>query len=194
MLAVEFAAGNHRVRRAQTLNLRRVDGILRAVSRAFVKEDSVELPLVVPRAPLPEGVPNYCTARGLRALIEERTALEQHRPTAEGSAGATAQAGYQARLAALEARIQSAVLLDAATLPQDEVRFSAAVTLRGEDGQRRHYRIVGVDEADPASGRIAFTAPVARELMGKRLGDWVTLRAGQGEVDYEIAAIDYAQE
>jgi transcription elongation factor GreB len=167
---------------------------MRAVSRAFVKEDSAELPLVVPRAPLPEGVPNYCTARGLRALTEERAALGQQRPTADGSAGATAQASYQARLAALEARIQSAVVLDAATLPQDEVRFSAAVTLRSDDGQRRHYRIVGVDEADPASGRIAFTAPVARELMGKRLGDWVTLRAGQGEVDCEITAIDYAQE
>jgi transcription elongation factor GreB len=159
-----------------------------------MKEESAEVPLIVPRAPLPEGIPNYVTARGLRALNEERAVLEQQRPSGEGSTGATAQTGYQARLAALEARIHSAVVLDVATLPQDEVRFGAAVTLRGEGGKLRRYRIVGVDEAEPAAGRIAFTAPLARELTGKRVGDWVALRTGHGEVELEITAIDYEQE
>src|SRR4051812_47257666 len=116
------------------------------MSRAFTKEDTVELPLVVPRAPLPEGVPNYVTRRGLALLREERAALEAARPQAEDLAGASALAGHQARLGALDARIHSAVPVDPALLPHDEVRFSAVVSLQGPEGEQRRYRIVGVDE------------------------------------------------
>jgi transcription elongation factor GreB len=164
------------------------------MSRAFVKEDTVEVPLVVPRAPLPEGTPNYVTKRGLRALRDERSALDAARPSAEAGGGAAAVAAHQARLAALDARIASAVTLDPASLPRDEVRFSAAVTLEDPEGHTRHYRIVGVDEADPSSGRIAFTAPLSRQLAGKAVGDVVSLKVPGGEVDFEITAIDYSQE
>lgn len=164
------------------------------MSRAFVKEDTVEVPLVVPRAPLPEGVPNYVTRRGLAALRDERVAIEAARPSVEGDGGAAAVAAHQARLAALDARIASAVVLDPSALPQDEARFSAAVTLEDADGHTRHYRIVGVDEADPPAGRIAFTAPLARQLTGKSVGDVISLRTPGGEVDFEITAIDYTQE
>ena len=74
-----------------------------------MKEDSVEVPLVVPRAPLPEGAPNYVTRRGLAALREERAALEASRPTGEGATGAAELAAHHARLSALDARIASAV-------------------------------------------------------------------------------------
>jgi transcription elongation factor GreB len=164
------------------------------VSRAFTKEDREEPPLVVPRAPLPDGVANYVTRRGLELLRAERAALDASRPDVEGANGAAALAAYHARLAALDARIVSAQLLDPASLPQDEVRFSAAVTLRDTSGQERRYRIVGVDEADAAAGRIAFTSPLARELIGKSLADSVTLRSPQGELEYEIVAIDYRPE
>jgi transcription elongation factor GreB len=164
------------------------------VSRAFVKEDSVEPPLVVPRAPLPPGVPNYVTRRGLAALHDERSRLEALRPSAEGDSGAGLVAAHNARLGELEQRIATAVSVDPATLPQDEVRFSAAVTLENAAGHQRHYRIVGVDEADPAAGRIAFTAPLALALTGKHLGDSVPLRHAGTETDYEITAIDYSPE
>jgi transcription elongation factor GreB len=164
------------------------------VSRAFVKEDNAEPPLVVPRAPLPADVPNYVTRRGLAELHHERAALEAARPASDGATGAAALASHNARLGALEARIASAVTVDSATLPHDEVRFSAVVTLRDAAGHERRYRLVGVDEADPTSGRIAFMAPLARELTGKRLGETVTLRQHGTPTDYEIAAIDYAQD
>jgi transcription elongation factor GreB len=164
------------------------------VSRAFVKEDSAEPPLVVPRAPLPADVPNYVTRRGLAQLQHERVALEDARPDQEGASGAAALASHNARLGALDLRIASAVLVEAAALPHDEVRFSAAVTLRDDAGHERRYRIVGVDEADPGSGRIAFVAPLARELTGKRLGDTVQLLRQGAPTEYEIIAIDYAQE
>ncbi len=164
------------------------------MSRAFTKEDREEPPLVVPRAPLPDGTANYVTERGLALLRAERVALEGSRPDAEGPNGAAAVAAHHARLAALDARLATAQRLDPATLPQDEVRFSAAVTLRSADDQERRYRIVGVDEADAATGRIAFTAPLARQLTGKGLGDSVTLRSPQGELEFEIVAIDYRPE
>ena len=134
------------------------------------------------------------TRRGLAALHDERAALETARPDAEASGGATALAAHHARLSALDARIASAVMLDVTSLPHNEVRFSASVTLQGPAGQQRRYRIVGVDEADPESGRIAFTAPLAQKLTGKQRGDSVSLRNPGGETDYEIIAIDYAQE
>jgi transcription elongation factor GreB len=164
------------------------------MSRAFTKEERVEVPFVPPRAPLPEGTPNYVTRRGLELLRAERAALEAARPDPDGSNGSAAIAAHHARLGALDARIAGAQLLDPATLPHDEVRFSAAVTLRDENGRERRYRIVGVDEADAKSGRIAFTAPLASELIGKRVGDEVTLRSPQGELDCEIIEIDYSPE
>lgn len=151
-------------------------------------------PLVVPRAPLPADVPNYVTRRGLSALHAERAELAAARPSIDADADSPTLAPHQARLGALDARIGSAVLLDPTTLPQDEVRFSALVTLADASGNLRHYRIVGVDEAEPESGRIAFTAPLARQLMGKRRGDTVPLRTARGEAELEIIAIDYNQE
>lgn len=175
-----------------------VPGKLRAytrqVSRAFVKEESAQPPLVVPRAPLPADAPNYVTRRGLAALHAERVELAAARPSVGGEADGPTLAAHQARLGALDARIASAVLLDPATLPHDEVRFSALVTLADASGDLRRYRVVGVDEAEPESGRIAFTAPLARQLMGKQLGDAVLLRTARGEAELEIVAIDYTQE
>lgn len=164
------------------------------MSRAFVKEDSTEPPLVVPRAPLPADVPNYVTRRGLAELQHERASLEASRPPSDGAGGAAALASHNARLGALDLRIASAVNVDPATLPQDEVRFSAAVTLRDDAGHERRYRIVGVDEAAPDAGRIAFVAPLARQLTGKRLGDTVSLRQQGTPTDYQIVAIDYTEE
>ena len=159
-----------------------------------MKEDGAEPLLVVPRAPLPAGATNYVTRRGLAALHDERALVEALRPIADDANGAAALAAHNARLGALEARIASAVAVDAATLPHDEVRFSAAVTLRSATGHERQYRLVGVDEADAQSGRIAFVAPLARELTGKRVGDVVTLRQHGAETEYEIVVIDYSQE
>lgn len=156
-----------------------------------MKEDGVELPWVAPRAPLPAGEVNYVTPSGLAALHDERARLLASRPDPEAADGPTALSAFHARLNALEARITSAIVPDAAALPRDEVRFSATVTLRAEDGHQRRYRIVGVDEADAASGSIAFTAPLARELTGKRVGDVVSLRQPRGETELEIIRIDY---
>jgi transcription elongation factor GreB len=71
------------------------------------------------------------------------------------------------------------------------VRFGATVTVRDEDGVLLRYTIVGVDEAAPAEGRIAFLAPVARALTGLRVGDVATLRTASGEHALTIEAITW---
>jgi len=146
------------------------------VSKAFTKDDRPDEPLVVRhRATVPDGVANYVTPRWMRLLREQLAqATGPHR-------------------AELEQRIASAVVAPA---PADrgEVRFGARVTLQTEDGQERKIQIVGVDEADPAAGSIAFVAPLARALLGHRTGDTVTARSPGGTDELSVIAIDYDDE
>ena len=66
-----------------------------------------------------------------------------------------------------------------------EVAFGTTVTIERNDGRKQTWRIVGEDQADPAQGTLSYVSPVARALMGKRIGD--VLRAGNS--DAEIVAI-----
>ncbi|MES1206232.1 MAG: GreA/GreB family elongation factor [Pseudomonadota bacterium] len=143
------------------------------MSKAFTKDDRPEEPLVVRhRASLPDGVPNYVTERAMRLLREQLAA-----------------AGGIER-AELERRVAGAVV---APPPADraDIRFGARVTLRNGDGQARTVQIVGLDEADPAAGLIAFVAPLARALLGHRIGDRVTVRAPGGAEELIVTAVEY---
>jgi transcription elongation factor GreB len=156
------------------------------MSKAFAKDDGPTTPDVQRRRPpLPGDAPNYVTVTGLRALRDELAAL-----ASTGSVGEAEHAALAARRAELEHRVSTAVV---APPPADraEVRFGARVRVRGADGHTREIRIVGVDEADPAHGLVAFVAPVARALLGRRPGDAVTVRAPGGEDDLEIVSVDY---
>jgi transcription elongation factor GreB len=152
---------------------------------------------VTPRAPLPEGVPNYVTARGLALLKGELAALVAERADAErepeGPSRAQALAALAERRAQLEARIASAEVVAPAEDASDVARFGATVTVDGASGVRR-WQIVGVDEADAAQGRLAFVSPLARALLGRRAGDAVTLRTPRGEEALEILGVAYGDE
>jgi len=173
-----------------------ISSTLGAVSRAFVKEDTEAAPVVPRRAPLPDGVRNYVTPRGLQLLRTELDTLRAEHAARE--AAETAPAGelvaFRARIAELETRLASAELVDPTDGAPDVVRFGARVTVRASDETERTFRIVGVDEADASSGRVAFVAPLARAVIGKRVGDVATSRTPRGEEEMEIVAIDYAQE
>ncbi|MEO6029243.1 MAG: GreA/GreB family elongation factor [Candidatus Binatia bacterium] len=166
------------------------------MSKAFTSEETPDDPIVVPpRAPLPPGVPNYVTARGLAQLRSELGELE-HERTVLASTGDDSERTRRlvvnaARIAALGGRIASAQLVDPREQTRDDVRFGASVELRAEDGTRHRYTIVGVDEADPAHGRIAFLAPMARALLGLRIGDVATLHTASGERTFDVEGISY---
>ena len=165
------------------------------MSKAFTDEEADEpAPLVRPRAPLAPGVPNYVTARGLAALERELAELGGERAAAERIANererGRALGALARRRAELEERIATAELVAPPGDGRGVVRFGAAVRVAAADGERR-YRIVGVDEADAASGALAFTAPLARALLGKRAGETVRLRAPRGEEELEVLAVEY---
>ncbi len=132
------------------------------MSKAFTKDEAWEEPIIPPRAPVPTGVPNYVTPRGLLLLRAELAALEADRHGLE--ADRSDEDEYRRRLAILTvrtsdltARIASAVVVDPRRQPRDAVRFGAMVTLRtvgGEHaGEERHLEIVGIDEADDRAHR-----------------------------------------
>lgn len=165
------------------------------MSRAFTREDdtSGEL-LVVPRAPLPTGAPNYVTARGLSRLQAEQAALDQERNALEGSDRADRLARLNAlaqRALELQTRLASAELVDPHLQPHDRVRFGAQVRVRHESGEESQYRIVGVDEADASAGLLAFSAPLARALLGKRVGEVAPLQTPRSSEDLTVLEIGY---
>jgi transcription elongation GreA/GreB family factor len=150
------------------------------MSRAFVKESDEAGAPPLPDRPI-SGARNLVTGRGLR-LIER--ALAQHRSEL---AAATAAADREAvgrafrELRYWSARRASAELVEPGDAA-DRVVFGTAVTMRRADHQILTFRIVGEDEADPACGRIAWTAPVARALLGSQPGDLRALPTGEVEV------------
>jgi len=74
---------------------------------------------------------------------------------------------------------------------RDQVRFGATVELADEDDERRTLTIVGDDEADASAGRIGWSAPLSRAIIGARVGDERIVRLPAGEKSYEVMAIRY---
>ena len=74
---------------------------------------------------------------------------------------------------------------------RDQVRFGATVELADEDDNRRSLTLVGDDEADASAGRIGWSAPIARALVGAKVGDERIVRLPSGEKSYEIIEIRY---
>lgn len=74
---------------------------------------------------------------------------------------------------------------------RDQVRFGATVELADEADNRRSVTIVGDDETDASAGRIGWSAPLARALIGAKVGDERIVRLPAGEKSYEVMAISY---
>lgn len=169
------------------------------MSRGFVKEeDQEEAPIIPPRAALPPGVINYVTPIGMQELEEEKEELENERAglnIENETERRRAQAVIDGKLKLLAERVASARQLDPKEQKQDEVRFGAKVTylLVNEKGKnvRNRIQIVGVDEADVKKNKIAFVAPVAKALTGKKIGESAQLKMGAEAREFKIIAIDY---
>jgi transcription elongation factor GreB len=98
------------------------------------------------------------------------------------------------RLAYLAKIMKQAKVVDPAKQePQarSQVRFGATVELADEDDNRRTLTIVGDDETDAGAGRIGWSAPLARALIGAKVGDERIVRLPSGEKSYEVMAIAY---
>lgn len=97
----------------------------------------------------------------------------------------------EARVAELEDRLSRAEVIDPTLLKGDKVMFGATVTLLDEDDKRVVYQIVGSEEADVKGGRISYTSPIGRALIGRRIGDEVEVITPSGERYFEIEKIAF---
>jgi len=148
------------------------------MSRAFVKEETADTAL--PDRPI-SAHRNLVTRRGL-LLIEQEVARHQHdlaRARATADREAAGKASRELRY--WTARRASAELAEPDP-DTESVVFGAAVTLLREDDTQLTLRIVGEDEADPSAGRIAWTTPVARAVLGAEVGDVRELPTGPVEI------------
>jgi transcription elongation factor GreB len=96
------------------------------------------------------------------------------------------------RLSHLSKIMKAAKVVDPASQAvREQVRFGATVEVADDDDNRRTLTIVGDDEADASAGRIGWGAPLARALVGAKIGDERTVRLPAGEKSYQVMAIRY---
>lgn len=166
------------------------------MSRGFVKEeDQEEPPFIPPRAALPPGVTNYVTPEGLQQLQVEKKQLEESRGMVgvkNETEARRARAILDGKLKLLSERISTARVLDPGSQATNEIRFGAKVKLEKIPGnQIQEFNIVGVDEADVKKHKIAFVAPLARAVTGKKEGESVELKLGSEVRRFKILKISY---
>jgi transcription elongation factor GreB len=154
----------------------------------------------------------YITDEGYRRLREELDYLFRvERPkivkgvadaAAEGDRSENAEYIYgKKKLREIDKRIQYlSKRVDAVTVvtefpPEgtEKIFFGAWVDLVDDEGKTTRYRIVGADESDAHRGYISMESPVAKALLGKRVGDEVTVMRPKGEVTFEVVAVHYRE-
>ena len=113
---------------------------------------------------------------------------------ADYSAAKEAQSFNEGRIKELEGTLALSEVIDPAKLSGSKVMFGATVKLTDTDsGEEVVYAIVGEQEADIKKGLISISAPVARALIGREVGDTVTVRTPKGQREYEILEVAFKE-
>jgi transcription elongation factor GreA len=127
----------------------------------------------------------------IRAIAEAREHGDLSE-NAEYHAARERQSFIEGRVGELEDQIARAEVIDPSKLTGTTIKFGANVLLADEDsGEEQKYQIVGAVESDIKSGRISITAPLARALIGKTIGDTVEVTTPRGSKQYEIVSVNY---
>ncbi len=128
----------------------------------------------------------------IRAIAEAR-AHGDLSENAEYHAAREKQSFIEGRIADLETVIPSVEVIDVSRLTGDQVRFGAKVTIVDEETEEeKTYRIIGAYEADMKNGSISISSPLARALIGRKVGDSVEVPAPGGARSVEITAVSYS--
>lgn len=126
----------------------------------------------------------------IRAIAEARLHGDLSE-NAEYHAARERQAFVEGRIGELEAKLGAAEVIDPPT-GGDRVTFGSTVRLEDENGKQVCYQIVGSDEADPGNGRISVLSPLARTLIGRRVGDTVTAQLPGGRRTFDIVEANFS--
>ena len=180
------------------------------MNKAFTRESDSDEDDDGPSLPaLPAGGKNYITPQGHDRLRAELLHLiDEDRPKVVETVHWAASNGDRSengdyiygkkrlreidrRIRFLGKRLDAAVVVDNAGKEHERVYFGATVTVADENGAERTVSIVGVDELDPARGRVSWISPIATALLKASVGDVVTLRTPRGTEELEIIDIRY---
>ena len=123
--------------------------------------------------------------------IEEARAHGDLSENAEYHAAKERQGQVEAMIGDLEDKISRAQIIDPTTLSGDKVVFGATVTLLDEDDKPVKYQIVGQTEADASKGRISYTSPIARALIGKQVEEEIEVTVPSGDKFYLVEKIEF---
>ena len=150
----------------------------------------------------------YMTAEGLQKLKEELQYLEgTERPrviaaiaeardkgdlseNAEYDAAKEEQGHLESKIALLKAKIMEARIIDEKSIKTDEVQILTKVRVKNcKNGQEKTYQLVTEGEADIAAGKISVTTPIAKGLMGKKVGEIAQVQVPAGVMEFEVLEI-----
>ena len=150
----------------------------------------------------------YMTEEGLKKMKEELQFLETvERPriiaaiaearekgdlseNAEYDAAKEAQGALETKIALLKARLMDARVLNTADLSTDEVKLLTKVRVRQKNtGMEKTFQLVTEGEANIAEGKISISTPIAKGLLGKRVGDVAQIQVPVGLLEFEILEI-----
>lgn len=164
------------------------------MSRGFVKEDDLEhAGTDVPERQISQHA-NYVTVNGYAQLEKLAAELEQQRLSLSASKD---EQQAQQKLAVINrdlryvaARLENA-LVTRPDLNAEQVLFGATVTVEDEDGASHTYEIVGEDEADIKANKVSWVSPLAKALIGHKIGESVVWARPAGNAMLEIIAVNY---
>jgi transcription elongation factor GreA len=150
------------------------------------------------------------TVRGKKLLEEElRRLMHEERPSvikaieearaqgdisenAEYEAAKERQAMVEGRIIEVQSKLAGAEVVDVSKIVSDKIVFGATVTLIDHESEEEvTYQIVGVDEADAKNGLISIISPLARSVIGKKVGDEVLVKSPKGDKEYEVVSFQY---
>ena len=164
------------------------------MSRGFVKEDDLEhAGTDLPERPLSE-LPNYVTPHGYwlleqaaEKLDEERALLIKHK---DDDIAKQKLAVIDRDLRYLSAKLENAILVDHAQQTKESVLFGATVDVEDDEGNIHRFSIVGEDEADIAANKVSWASPLAKALIGHKVGENVVWKRPAGDLNLEIIKIN----
>lgn len=123
--------------------------------------------------------------------IEEARAHGDLSENAEYHAAKERQGQVEAMIGDIEGKVSRAQIIDPTTLSGNKIVFGATVTLLDDDDKPIKYQIVGETEADANAGRISYTSPLARAMIGKQIDDEIEVTVPSGEKFYLVQKIEF---
>lgn len=128
----------------------------------------------------------------VKNAIAEARALGDLKENAEYSSAKEHQSHIEGRIMEIQGKLARAKVVEIGKIVETKIVFGATIQLLNQENEQEFtYQIVGEDESDTSLGKISFSSPIARALIGKEEGDEVTVKAPKGDIVYEVLSVSY---